>query len=112
MDEVLECELHRVTRSGGPLAVAMLDMDRFKSYNDTFGHPSGDLLLQRAFRSANRLRSGVPGGQTCSIGVAAWDGQEDVPGLVARADAALYEAKHAGRDRTVLADVRARHRPS
>ncbi len=140
MDEALERELHRVGRSGGALAIAMLDMDRFKVFNDTFGHPSGDLLLQRtatawrgqlracdvlarwggeefcvlladcradgAVSSADRLRSVVPGDQTCSVGVATWDGEEDVDGLVGRADVALYEAKAAGRDRTVLADGR------
>ena len=41
-------------------------------------------------------------GQTCSAGVAFWDGAEEPAELLARADAALYEAKVGGRDRTRL----------
>ncbi|MEJ7718799.1 MAG: sensor domain-containing diguanylate cyclase [Thermoleophilaceae bacterium] len=48
-----------------------------------------------------RMRSATPGGVTCSAGVASSDGSEDPADLVARADRALYEAKAAGRDRTV-----------
>ena len=44
-------------------------------------------------------------GQTCSAGVALWDGAETPEELLARADAALYAAKVAGRDRTELASV-------
>jgi len=51
----------------------------------------------------DRLRSVTPSGQTCSAGIAEWDGRESVEALVARADAALYEAKAAGRDRTAAA---------
>ena len=50
-----------------------------------------------------RLRAVVPAGQTCSIGVATWDGYEDGKTLLKRADAALYEAKTAGRDQIVNA---------
>ncbi|WP_354701701.1 hypothetical protein DSM112329_02028 [Paraconexibacter sp. AEG42_29] len=137
MDEVLERELARSERSGAPVAVVMLDMDGFKGYNDEFGHPAGDVLLQRsatawraelrsgdllgrwggeefcvlladchpaaALAVADRLRAAVPEGRTCSAGVACWDGRETVDELIGRVDAALYDAKHAGRDRTAMA---------
>jgi PleD family two-component response regulator len=44
-------------------------------------------------------------GETTSVGVACWDGIETAVALVARTDRALYEAKRAGRDRTVLASA-------
>jgi diguanylate cyclase (GGDEF)-like protein/PAS domain S-box-containing protein len=53
---------------------------------------------------ANRIRAAVPDEQTCSIGIAQWDGSETTSSLIARADAALYAAKGAGRNRSVVAD--------
>jgi diguanylate cyclase (GGDEF)-like protein len=50
-----------------------------------------------------RLRRLTPDGLTCSIGVASWDGREADDELVARADAALYDAKRSGRDALVVA---------
>lgn len=40
-------ELKRATRYGRPVAVAMADLDRFKAYNDAYGHLAGDALLKR-----------------------------------------------------------------
>jgi diguanylate cyclase (GGDEF)-like protein len=50
-----------------------------------------------------RLRTAMPANQTVSAGVACWNGRESAEELVGRADAALYEAKRAGRDRLVTA---------
>lgn len=50
-----------------------------------------------------RIRAATPFGQTVSAGIAEWDRSEDAAGLVARADAALYAAKAAGRDRALAA---------
>jgi PleD family two-component response regulator len=44
----------------------------------------------------------MPEGETCSIGIAEWDGLEEPSSLLGRADAALYEAKHRGRDLSVI----------
>ena len=51
---------------------------------------------------ADRLRAATPEGETCSIGIACWDGQESAPTLLGRADGALYDAKRAGRNLSVI----------
>jgi diguanylate cyclase (GGDEF)-like protein len=50
-----------------------------------------------------RVRAATPKGQTCSAGLAVFSGSESGEELVARADAALYEAKAQGRDRMIVA---------
>jgi diguanylate cyclase (GGDEF)-like protein len=56
MQTVLLDERLRATRYGHPLSVIMLDVDGFKSYNDTYGHPQGDVLLTML---ADQLRENV-----------------------------------------------------
>jgi diguanylate cyclase (GGDEF)-like protein len=136
-DEHLPRELARAGREERPVCVAMLDLDRFKEYNDERGHQAGDRLLkevaatwremlrpsdvlaryggeefslllpncplEQGLEVVERLRRYTIAEQTCSAGVAAWDGVEAPESLVSRADSALYEAKKAGRDQAIAA---------
>ncbi len=45
-DDAFEREMVRARRSRQPLSLIMLDVDFFKRYNDTFGHPAGDICLR------------------------------------------------------------------
>ena len=137
LDETLTREIAAARRNRMPLSIAMIDVDRFKAYNDGNGHQAGDRLLKHAagawfsalrasdtlarfggeefvavlpdctlddaFGVIDRMRGVTPFGQTCSAGVAEWDGEETVDQLIRRADDALYAAKHAGRNAVVRA---------
>jgi len=141
----LEQERARAERSGAPFCIAMMDLDRFKSVNDTYGHAAGDAVLRgfaatvrqtmrgtdafgryggeeflmilvatpldAALEALERVRAAVEAtdwraitphhGVTVSAGVACHRKGENVEQLLHRADQALYEAKHAGRNRVV-----------
>ncbi|SLN76334.1 sensor domain-containing diguanylate cyclase [Oceanibacterium hippocampi] len=143
--ELAAREFNRQRRHGGSIAVLLLDIDRFKSVNDTFGHATGDLALKgftdacrgdlrdvdifgriggeefllilpeadrtQAELVAERLRratedivlpnpDGETFGFTVSIGIACVEpSDEAIENAIRRADAALYRAKAAGRNR-------------
>lgn len=152
-DAVLKLELARARRHGHVLALVMIDVDQFKSYNDALGHLAGDDCLrqladvlcqhtQRAGELAARiggeefavLASGhsaaqalalaerirlaveslhlphpktVTGTVSISLGVAVTGPTPPHPtavDLLAAADAALYQAKAQGRNRSCVAE--------
>jgi diguanylate cyclase (GGDEF)-like protein/PAS domain S-box-containing protein len=45
-DERLQEEWARALRDGKPLSLLMIDIDRFKAFNDKYGHPAGDVCLR------------------------------------------------------------------
>jgi diguanylate cyclase (GGDEF)-like protein len=61
-------------RTGAPLSVVVLDLDRFKAVNDRWGHPTGDRVLLAA---AQAIGSAVRGGDTAAV---LWDAAARVGG--------------------------------
>jgi diguanylate cyclase (GGDEF)-like protein len=145
----LEFEWMKAQQDGQELALLMIDVDHFKLFNDTYGHPEGDACLarlgqvlaciaddamgfaaryggeefclllpnlnsERTMRVGERVRAAVSGlamphatsphqEVTVSVGVAcARPSEMNQPrDLIEAADAALYAAKHRGRNAVV-----------
>ncbi|HEX2087856.1 MAG TPA: sensor domain-containing diguanylate cyclase [Solirubrobacteraceae bacterium] len=70
---------------------------------EEFGVLLPDCDIAEAREVIDRVRGATPNGESASAGVVRWDGRESADSLVARADAAMYRAKHAGRGVTVPA---------
>ena len=82
-DELLEQEVMRVNRHDYESAIILLDIDNFKSVNDTYGHPVGDAVLKEL---SHRVREQIRGGDS----FVRWGGEEF---LVLSHRATLEDAK-------------------
>jgi two-component system cell cycle response regulator len=69
VEATLVAQVAHAARHGLPLSVLMIDLDRFKSVNDTYGHGAGDRVLVEV---ASRLRGALREGDT----VGRWGGEE------------------------------------
>lgn len=52
-EEAIQRELSRCARSALPIGVIFVDIDKFKSLNDNYGHPFGDFVLKRVSKTLN-----------------------------------------------------------
>lgn len=95
-------ELERAQRNGSSLALAMLDIDHFKRFNDRYGHPAGDRVLKDAGRAV--------AGAVRGIDLAGRYGGEELVLLLVDVDAEAATAA-VERVRAAIAEVRLPHVP-
>jgi len=104
VNRVLQEEINRARRGGAELSMILLDVDYFKNYNDQYGHPAGDAVLQKL--ADIMLRASSRAGEL----VARYGGEEFIlllPG--ASAESAL---RTASRLRDMIAQERIPHAAS
>ena len=95
-------ELERAQRNGSSLALAMLDVDHFKRFNDRYGHPAGDRVLKDAGRAV--------AGAVRGIDLAGRYGGEELVLLLVDVEAEAAAAA-VERVRAAIAEVRLPHVP-
>ena len=147
-DRSIEMAVQNALATGEPLSLLMFDIDHFKSFNDSYGHLTGDQVLRlvgmslkqtikgqditaryggeefavvlpntalrQALTVADHIRRAVMskelkkkstgeilGRVTISVGVSMLKSADDTDSLIERADACLYAAKRAGRNRVI-----------
>ena len=147
-DRSIETLVQSAMASGEPLSLLMFDIDHFKSFNDSYGHLTGDQVLRlvgmslkqtikgqditaryggeefavvlpntalrQALTVADHIRRAVMskelkkkstgeilGRVTISVGVSMLKPGDDTDSVIERADACLYAAKRAGRNRVI-----------
>jgi diguanylate cyclase (GGDEF)-like protein/PAS domain S-box-containing protein len=110
-EERLEEEVGRTRRHGHQLALVLLDIDHFKSFNDTFGHPKGDEVLRNIGRLIKRTSRETDvcaryGGEEFAIILPHTD-QDGALGLAERLRRAIEEA--VWEDRPMTASVGVAH---
>ena len=147
-DRMIETEVQNALANNQPLSLLMFDIDHFKSFNDSYGHLTGDQVLRlvglslkqtikgqditaryggeefavvlpntalrQALTVADHIRRAIMakelkkkstgeilGRVTISVGVSMLKPEDDTDSLIERADACLYAAKRAGRNRVI-----------
>jgi diguanylate cyclase len=147
-DRSIEMAVQTAVATGEPLSLLMFDIDHFKSFNDSYGHLTGDQVLRlvgmslkqtikgqditaryggeelavvlpntalrQALTVADHIRRAlmakelkkkstgeILGRVTISVGVSMLKPGDDTDSLIERADACLYAAKRAGRNRVI-----------
>jgi diguanylate cyclase (GGDEF)-like protein len=102
-DEALRRAWQEAARSGTPLSLILIDADRFKAFNDSYGHLAGDACLSAVARAT--ADSGATAG---TLDLAARYGGEELAVLLPDADAAAC-ARVAERIRGAVEALAIRH---